>query len=213
MKDRKKIIVGTVIMTVVLTLLSVGIQKRLINKEIKVTSYRLLSDVKQGDEITSDMLEEIKLDSSSNNNDYIKSKSEVDGYVVKEKMYKGETINKKRLMNKSDKNYSLAKGTRKFAIECTYFDDTYSLSVPNGSVVDIMFTELDDKKNSTTTVELEKIKVVGKLDSNGKYIENDSIKAQAILFESPTGDIVDVTTKQFKGKFKLVTVPLNEIDE
>lgn len=211
MKDKKKIIIGTLLLVVILTLVSVMIQKKLVNKESSVVSYRLINSVDKGDTITDDNLEEIKLKNSNDNADYIKSKGEVTGMIVKEKMYSKEIVNKKRLVSENDNNYFANKGNRRFSIDLTYFDDTFSISMQTGSVVDILFTQIDDNKNAITNVELENVAIVGRIDSEGKWIDETSTKlAQSIVFESSTDKIIDITSKQYKGKFKLVQLPINE---
>lgn len=211
MKDKKKIIIGTLLLVVILTLVSVMIQKKLVNKESSVVSYRLINSVDKGDTITDDNLEEIKLKNSNDNADYIKSKGEVTGMIVKEKMYAKEIVNKKRLVSENDNNYFTNKGNRRFSIDLTYFDDTFSISMQTGSVVDILFTQIDDNKNAITNVELENVAIVGRIDSEGKWIDETSTKlAQSIVFESSTDKIIDITSKQYKGKFKLVQLPINE---
>lgn len=212
MRDKRRIVVGTIMGSIILILLSVMIQKSLVNRETDIVVYKANKKIEVGDKISGQDISQIKLKASDDSKDYIKSEEELKGMRVKETIYPNEAINKNRLISESDKDYFNEKNKRKFSIDSAYFDDTFSLAIPKGTVVDILFTNTDDSgKQVETVVQLKNVKVLGRINSDGNLIEDGKPGlAQGVLFESSTNDIIDTTKNQFKGKFKLIQVPLSE---
>lgn len=206
---KKKQILIALILTIILTLLSVAIQKSLVNADKTIIAYKLNKDKERGEEITEEDLSECTV--IEKNEDYIYEKSEAVNKVAKYNMYKDELINKQRLISTFDNDYFDIVNKREFGIEATYFDDTYSLTLPKGTKVDIVFTKEEEDGTFTSEVVLENATIIGKIDSEGNFIDNGI--AQTIKFESATDGIIDISSKQFSGKFKLIKVPLSENKE
>ena len=209
MKPKHKTIILAIIGCIILTFISVAIQKQLVNKETTITTYKFVNNISKGSEIKDEDLTELKVSVYDGSDNYLKSKTEIVGRVAKENIYVDEVINKERLIAESDFDYFNTKGNGQFGIDVTYFDDTYSLSMPTGTVVDLYFTSIDDQKNVLTEVKLKNVTIVGRVDSEGKPITETKL-AQSIIFESEEKEIINITQDQYKGKFKLVKVPLCE---
>lgn len=206
---KKKQILIALILTIILTLLSVAIQKSLVNADKTVIAYKLNKDKERGQEIKEEDLSECTI--IEKNENYIYEKSEAVNKIAKYNMYKDELINKQRLISTFDNDYFDIANKREFGIEATYFDDTYSLTLPKGTKVDIVFTKEEEDGTFTSEVVLENATIIGKIDSEGNFIDNGI--AQTIKFESATDGIIDISSKQFSGKFKLIKVPLSEKEQ
>ncbi|WP_026883718.1 SAF domain-containing protein [Clostridium akagii] len=216
MKNYKvRVGVVTAVLAIILMGLSIFIQRKAVNIKPQIQVYKATKTLKIGDKINSSNCEPTNIDMTSDSLNYVKSLNDTSNMIVKEPIYKGEDINKNRLVDKSDNSVYIADSTtRKFSIPVSYIDDPFSLTFRKGDKVDILFTQIDngaESKIANTKVEMPNAIVVGAIDENGALI-NDSDKnklATAILFQSTTGNIINITQDQYKGKFKFAEVPNN----
>lgn len=214
-KSSGKVILLTALITVILSTISISVQKKLGNVDSGMTVYKINKDVETGYEIDKekDLVEE-KISISEDSTNYIKNRNEVDGQVVISTIYKNEKVNKKRLANKNDPGIFMADSEldRRFSIPVAYIDDQYSLTFREGDIVDIVFTEVNGsgvKANINSEVVLTNARVVGAINSSGKFLsaKDNNELANSIVFESTTDQILNVSEKQYQGKFKFIKVP------
>lgn len=215
MKNKVRFIVLWALITVVVTVASIIVQSNLTITTPKINIYKATKQIAIGTPITKADLIAKPIDLKDNLSDYVTDESEIVGLVAKQTIYEGEPINKERLISKSDPNYFVGKDNlRRFSIPTNYIDDPYSLTFRNGDVVDIIFTPLADgtsKALVSSQVIMKHVTVVGAINDTGVILteKDKNTLATAILFESDTDTIQQITSNQYKGKYKFVKYPLN----
>jgi Flp pilus assembly protein CpaB len=208
MKVSLKTVVVTVIITAVLFIGSVMFYRFCINAKPMGTVYRATRDILIGNTVHKSDLAARSINLTDFNSSYVSNLSEAVGKVVKQKIYKGEDVNAKRLADKSDPTLFISSNAKRFSIPTSYIDDPYSLTFRAGDVVDIIFTNTQTK---TSKVVLPHAVVVGAIDQSGTTLNDDSTSlATAIIFQSTTNNILTITAGQYEGKFKFVKYPDNQ---
>ena len=209
--SKVRVVIIAAILTVILTGLSIYVQNAVVNNIPKVTVYIATADIQAGNIVNDNNITSKQIDLTLANANYITIKSDIVNKVAKNTIYNGDIININRVTNKDDQNLFIGNGDiKRFSIPTAYIDDPYSLTFRKGDFVDIIFTDTSTS-SKTSDVVLKKVLVVGAIDQNGTLLtqDNHNTLATAILFQSITGDILTVTSDQYKGKFKFIKYPDN----
>lgn len=215
MKSKVRFIVIWAIITVIITVISIIVQSNLVISVPKAKIYQAAKQLSVGDTIKESDLKLVEIDLTQDSSNYVHNLSDAVGKRVKQTIYESENINKQRLVSKSDPDYFFGNSeSRRFSIPTNYIDDPYSLTFRAGDIVDILFTPTVDSTNKTqvsSEVVMQHVTVVGAIDNSGELLseKDKNTLATAILFESNTGNILQITAEQYKGKFKFVKYPLN----
>ena len=129
--------------------------------------------------------------------------------IAKENIYKGEIVNKNRVINKEDPQataITLKKGEVEFSINAQLLDN-YAGTYREGDMVTIIYTPNATNKNPNpkSKVLIPKIKVLGAIDSQGKFLkpgDKDALAA-GLSFSGTNEDMKAVAQAQSSGIFKI----------
>jgi Flp pilus assembly protein CpaB len=129
--------------------------------------------------------------------------------IAKETIYKGEIINKNRVINKDDPQaaaITLKKDEVEFSINAQLLDN-YAGTYREGDMVTIIYTPnaTNTNPNPKSTVLIPQIKVLGAIDSQGKFLkpgDKDALAA-GLSFSGTNEDMKAVAQAQSAGTFKI----------
>jgi hypothetical protein len=209
MKNKIRFIAIFAFLAVALTGLSIFLQSKLTLSIPKTTVYRAIKSISIGEKLTIADLQPIQIDLTQSSSDFITDLSQSANMIVKQAIYKGEIVNKNRLISKSDPSYFQSDSNHRFSIPTTYIDDPYYSSFKQGDVVDIIFTPSRTNNGTTaSTVVLAQATVIGAIDADGNIVTSAALsKATAILFQSSTDNILSISTDKYQGKFSFAMYP------
>lgn len=212
MKNKIKFIAFFAFLAVALTGLSIFLQSRLTLSIPKTTVYRTIKAMSINEKLTTADLQPIQIDLTQSSSDYITDLSQSSNMIVKQAIYKGEIVNKNRLISKSDPSYFQSDSNHRFSIPTTYIDDPYYSAFKQDDVVDIIFTPSRANNGTTASkVVLPRVTVIGAMDADGNIVTTaSSSKATAILFESSTDNILNISADKYQGKFSFAMYPLGK---
>lgn len=211
---KSKIIIFTAILTVILFITLIALDKKAANFTQKVKVLYSITNISKGSKLNKINFRIVSVDIDKIPVDAVTSFDEIKNKYAADNIYSNEPLNKKRLTDKNiKKDLILEPNMRKFSIPMTYIDDPFAGTLREGDVVDILHTTMPSATNSntTTTVMVQQAHVLGAIDANGNFLStsNKNTLAVAILFEGDLNEAAELTNKQYAGKYKFVQVPLN----
>lgn len=208
----KKIIAASMAAAVVLGISIFSIEKKAVTYKPTTNVYVATKQIKAGSTLNSSNCKiepmQISLISTGDNltsqDDVAKAKK-----IAKETIYKGEIINKNRVINKSDPQavaLTLKKDKVEFSINAQMLDN-YAGTYREGDMVTIIYTPnaTNANPNPQAKVLIPKIKVLGAVDSQGKFLkqgDKDTL-ASGLSFAGTNEDMKAVAQDQGTGTFKI----------
>jgi hypothetical protein len=212
MKDKIKFIAIFASLAIALTALSIFLQTKLTLSIPKITVYRAVKSISIGEMLMTADLQPIQIDLTQRSSDYITDLSQSSNMVAKQVIYKGEIVNRNRLISKSDPSYFQSDSNHRFSIPTTYIDDPYYSTFKQGDIVDIIFTPSRTNNGTTASkVVLTHVTVVGAINADGNIVTSGaSSKSTAILFQSSTDNILNISADKYQGKFSFAMYPLGK---
>lgn len=209
--NKKRIITLSILLTIILSILLVYIERKLINYTPKTTVVLAIKEIEQGEELKSNNFIEKKVEADLVTIGTIKNKEELLGKCALEKIYPNEILNKNRIVDKNDPtNTLLGINEREFSIPVALLDDPLAGTLRANDKVDILFTNTQTSNSEARTRTLVKqARIVGALDSSGKKLlpTDKNIMSAAVLFAGTSEDAAKVANSMYAGRFKLVKIP------
>lgn len=160
--------------------------------------------------------------------DMIKSQSQIENKYATQNIYKGDVINSNRLSDKNGTLPYLASGKVEFSIPLSALNnDTFAGTLRAGDIVELSYTNSKGNttaSNSSTSSSIDtssdtsdlpsKLKVVGAVDSQGKFLDqgNNSEVAAAIMFTGSQQDFQNISQKISLGMFKIAKCSIQNSD-
>ena len=212
--NKKKILLISIALALILFLTSTYMQKKLINFTPKVEVLYCIKGVEQGQDLKKPDFIPVKIDVTKYSSDLVKSYDEIKNKAAVENIYPDEPLNKKRIADKNDTTKLIIEpNQRKFSIPMQFIDDPFCGTLRNGDIVDIVHTDIPTAQNphTVTKVIMQQAKVIGAIDSSGKLIEptNKSVLATAILFQGTPQQGAEIINGKYTGKYTVLQDPVN----
>jgi len=212
--NKKKILITTALLSCAVFALLIAAEKKIVNSSPKKQIYVAAKDIKQGEFLnTSDFILE---DKPINNitEDMVKSLGGIKSKYATQDIYKEEPLNKNTIADKNDSSKMFLKpGEREFSIPLTKLDnDAFAATLRRGDIVDITHTYIAGKGDPVPITEVTgtKVRVLGAVDSQGKFLEpNDkNVLAAAIMFAGNEDTFVKTSKQSSLGSFKIAKCPI-----
>ena len=209
MKISPRVLLITAVISIVLIILSVIIQRNAINAQPTMTVYKAADNITAGSTITKHDLTATTIYWNQEIPSYIKNLNDAVGKMAKENIYKDEIVSGNRLIDNNNSQNIISDDKQRFSIPASCIDDPYSLTLRKGDMVDIIYTNAASAQGSAKTnikseVVVPHVLVVGALNKEGKLITNGEVNANAIIFDATQVDILKLTQCQYQGKFRFV---------
>lgn len=151
----KKIFILALIISIITAYLTYGYLKSL-QKDTKIKTKNILvaaQDIQPGQKISINMIKDLEVNQDSYIKEGINNKSELVNQIVREKIYKGETIPQKRLIKEGELHlpFLIPEGKRAISIVIDEFSGVADLIQPN-DFVDIYVTVEENNIDTNDSV-------------------------------------------------------------
>lgn len=211
MLKNKKIMAISAVAAVLIGCTIFSIEKKAVTYEPTEKVYVATTNISPGSKLNSknSKIKNIKI--SDTTSDVLKSSDNITKVrkIVKSSIYKGEYINKNRLVDENDpqaKALKIKADQVEFSIN-TQLLDNYAGTYREGDLVTLDYTPKSSNSNQNPkTVNLvDKIKVLGAIDSEGKFLKpgDENSLATGISFVGTRKQMLQVANAQDKGTFKI----------
>jgi len=206
-----KYLIVSIIITIVLFFLLGYVDKKVlgIDSMQKVLVVKAGVHIEKYEKLDSSMFETLNVPSTLAVN-AISDINEIEGNYALSQIFAGDVLKREKFGVKDSANLiEVEQGKRKLAIAVSSLADGVAGQVRENAYVDILFTNNATSKNPNveTIILLEKVKVLGVTDSNGKLINGiNAGKISAVILSVSPEDAQTLVNSERKGMFRLVEV-------
>lgn len=212
--NKKKIILMTALISCAVFAVIIAAERKIVNSTPKKQIYVAAKDIKQGEFLrTSDFILEDK-PISNITSDMVKSLDGIKNKYATQDIYKEDPLNKNTISDKNNPSKMFLKpGEREFSIPLTKLDnDAFAATLRLGDIVDITHTYISGKGDPVPITEVTgtKVRVLGAVDSQGKFLEpNDkNVLAAAVMFAGDEDTFIKTSKESSLGLFKIAKCPI-----
>jgi Flp pilus assembly protein CpaB len=207
----KNILIISAVATVVLACTIFSLEKKAVTYKPTKQIYVATKKITPGTYINSSniKLKDVELSDTSSNDLSSKDDIKKSPKIAKSTIYKDERVNKNRIIDDKEplaKALKLKNDYVEFSINSALLDN-YAGTYREGDIVTIDFTPNATNNNPNPKTEniVSKIKVLGAIDSQGKFLSSNDKNSLAtgISFEGTKEQMLLVANKQNQGTFKI----------
>lgn len=202
----------SLIITVIVFISLIAVEKTLVKYTPTVKVVYCIKDIKRKEKLNSDnfILKDVPITSVDINT--VKSMDEIKGMYAKENIYANEVLNKNRIGSQSQvESYTLNEGEREMAITFENLADCVGGTIRKDDKIDIIFTLINNNNPllCTTQTKLQGIRVLGAVDSTGKYIDplDKNTPTVTLIIAAKPEECHIIENLQRYGKIKALKVP------
>lgn len=210
--NKFKTIIISLIITVVVFISLIAVEKTLVKYTPTVKVVYCIKDIKRKEQLNPDnfILKDVPITSIDINT--VKSINEIKDMYAKENIYANEVLNKNRIGSQSEvESYTLNEGEREMAITFENLADCVGGTIRKDDRIDIVFTLINNSNPllCTTQSKLQGIRVLGAVDSTGKYIDSfdKNTPAVTLIIAAKPEECLLIENLQRYGKIKALKLP------